>query len=590
MDPRFLKKIEQRRGAFTQELVDGWHKQDMSRIVSHLDKCYRSIFKPLESKGYYYDGIERTCPLEFYRDSTTPRKDKNSDSKKTGSSKEFEISKCSFFGVRVLNHFVNPKTGVRSELNNPLTYLAYTNTHGDVHVRNSIYSLQYVLSERGPSVDGDVDKTIFIRVLGYKFKVTKEVHTFHRVFKTGYNVNTTALNMTLPASRFYNPRNGRKINSNKVPIPLLAWYVFGKYGFTKSMNEYAECDFVIDNMNTLLEICPESEGWEIYANTGGIHPKAFSRPKGTPILEEPAIAVKSRNKGGEVSNLALQYVAGALFMFGVFSHELDIRRLDDIDYWRLVIGRCSIRLTTKNPNAEYLRQMSEHFSSVEEYADDITIEKYNKFDIDVKTTYELFNYLMLNYSSLIKLYNPADMLHKELACMDFIIDHLIRRANDFKYKIKNGPSTTEAIINTKLSEFFGISNIDKSVRENNSILELTGTDNPFIDYGTGIILQTKSTVNQGGGKGKEEFNPNHPGSMIDASQPFVCSYQYSTKPHPDGRGSLQPRVHLEQGRYISLRPEDRLLYEATKQRLKERESFVPNPVTLEGKVTKKTIE
>lgn len=563
MDPQILKVVSKQRGTFTQELVDGWHKKDMDRIVSHLEKCFHNMFRSLQDKGYYFDGIEEVCPLEFYNQVTRSS---------SSGTKDFEIAKNSFFGIRVLNHFKDPVTGVESELKCPLMFLAYTNKYGDIYTRNSLYSLQYVLSERGPSVDGGRDKTIFIRVLGYKFKVTKEIHTFNRVYRHGDKVTTGAINMTLPANRFMNSKNDRKINSKKVPIPLLSWYVFGKYGFNHCMREFAECEYKIDTLDTLLDICPESEGWQIYSNTSQIHPKAFDRPKGTPLLEEPALAIKSRNKGGEISNLALQYAGGLLFMFGVFSHELDIRRLDDIDYWRLIIGRCSIRLPNRTLPSVYLRQMNEHFSSIEELADDITIEKYNKFDINVRTTYDLFNYLILNYSSLIKLYDPADMLHKELASMEFLVDHLIHQANDFRFMIRNKSNITPKIINRELDAHFRLFNIDRSVRENNTILEATGTDNPFIDYGLGIILQTKSTVNKGPGKKKEEFDPNHPGSVIHASQPFVVSYQYATKPNPDSRGMLQPRVYLVQGKYTGLRPEDRGLYEETKRRLKFRES------------------
>lgn len=571
MDPQVLKRIAKARGGFTKELI-GWHKRDMDRIIPHLQLSFDNMFRSLKEKGYHFDGIEPVCPLEFFNSITRSS---------SSGTKDFEIAKNSFFGIKINNHFVDPVTGVHSELKCPLMFLPYTNNHGDIYTRNSTYSLQYVLSERGPSVDGGREKTIFIRVLGYKFKVTKEIHTFNRVYRNGTNIGTSAINMTLPANRFYNSRNDRKITSKKVPIPLLAWYVFGKYGFNHCMREFAECEYIIDTMDTLVDICHKEDGWEIYANTSQIHPKAFDRPKGTPLLDEPAIAIKSRNAGGEISNLALQYAAGLLFMFGVFSHELDIRRLDDINYWRWIIGRCSIRLPPKTIPDVYLRQMNEHFSSVEEYADDITIDKYNKFDIEVRDTYELLNYLMMNYSNLIKLYDPADMLHKELASMEFLVDFLIHQANDFKFMIRNKSNITPKIINRELDAHFRLFNADKSVRENNTILEQTGTDCPFIDYGAGIILQTKSTVNRGPGKKKEEFDANHPGSMIHASQPFVVSYQYASKPNPDGRGMLQPRVHLVQGRYTSLRPEDRDLYESVKHRLKNKETYV-TPQTLKG--------
>lgn len=565
MDPQLLRKISKTREPFTPELVEGWHEKDLNKSVTYLENCFRNMFRSLEEKGYVFDGIEKVPPLEFYNAITKPGNGTSSGTK------EFEIAKNSFYGVRVKHHFKDPVTGVCQELKEPLMFLPYTNRHGDIYTRNSLYGLQYVLSERGPSVDGGKDKTIFIRVTGYKFKVTKELHTFNRVYKVGENTITNAMNMTLPANRFYQARKDRRITNTKIPIPLLSWYLFGKYGFSQCMEEYGECEYRLDTVDTLLEHYKEKDGWEIYSNTGAIHPKAFDRPVGMPLMDDPAIAIRSKNKDGQVSNLALQYTAGLLYMFGVFNHDLDITKLDDINYWRLIIGRCSIKLAQRTEDEVYLKQMNEHFLSVEEYADDLTIDKYNKFDIEVKNTYDLLNYLMLNYSNLIKLYDPADMLHKELSSMEFLMDYMINQANNFKFQIRNKAVIIPKIINREIDTFFRLFNIDKSVRDNNVCLEQTGTDNPFIDYGLGVILQTKANVGKGPGRKKEEFDPNHPGSKIHASQPFVCSYQFTTKPNPDGRGLLQPRVRLVAGRFVALHPEDRQLYEATNHRLKFRE-------------------
>lgn len=565
MDPQVLKKISGVRAPFTKELVDGFHMKDLARGLSYFEGRLRSMFRSLEDKGYVFDKVELVDPLEFYNGITKPGQG-------TGSgTKEFEIAKNSFYGIRVKHHFRDPVTGVEDELKCPLMFLPFTNKHGDLYVRGSLYGMQYVLSERGPSVDGGREKTIFVRVTGYRFKVPKELHAFNRVYGTAGNLNTASINMTLPANRFYSPRGDRVIKNSKVPLPLLAWYIFGKYGFTEAMREFGECEYMLDTVDTLVDLCKEKDGWQIYANSGGIHPKAFDRPRGLPVSEDPAIAIRSLNKSGEIHNLALQYVGALLHMFGVFSHELDIAKLDDINYWRWLIGRCSIKLAAKSGPEAYLRQMNEHFASVEEYADDLTIDKYNKFDIEVCNTYDLFNYLLLNYSTLIKLYNPADMLHKELASMEFLFDHMIKQANDFKFRIRNKTMVNPKIINREIDGFFRLFNIDRSIRENNVCMEQTGTDNPFIDYALGMILQTRATVGRGQGKKSESFDPNHPGSVIDPSQPFVCSYQYTTKPAPDGRGLLSPRLHLIQGKYTALHPEDRELYHATAKRLREKE-------------------
>lgn len=555
MDKRVLAKIREMRGPFTRELVDGWHKTDLEDIDEYTEACFRSIFRSLEEKGFFFDGIERVCPVEFF----------NLITKSNGSgSKDFEISKNSFFGVRLKPYYVDPVTKVRTDLKQPLIFLPFTNEHGDIYVRNSLYSLQYVLSERGPSVDGVRNKTIFIRVLGYKFKVTMELHKFYKLHVSMGNVSRFPMSVKLPANRFYNSRNDRKIKEKTTPIPLLSWYVFAKYGFDYAMKNFAQCEYRIGHEEDLIANCKESDGWEIYLNGNAIHPKCMN--VGGSLEIEPGIAIRYKNPG-EINSLAFQYAAGLLFMLGVFSGIYSLEEIDDPEYWRLLIGYCSIRLGDNTPAETYLRQMAEHIVSVEEYADEFTMDRYNKSDIPVNDTYELFNYLIINYSNIIRTYNPADLLHKELASKEFLLENLIHAANDFKFKIRNKSNITPKIINRELDCHFKLFGIDRSIRENNTILEQTGTDNPFIDYGLGIIRQTKSTVSRRAGSKKDEFDPNHPGSLIDASQPYVVSYQFASKPDPDANGMLTPRVCLRNGKYTAVHEDERENYEATKRRL-----------------------
>lgn len=560
MDKQVLKKIRERRGSFTKELVEGWHKKDFEDIVPYLESCFRSIFSTLEEKGYYFDGIEEVCPKEFYELITRPN----------GSGiKDFEISKNSFFGVRIKNHYKDPNepNAKIEELKQPLMFLAYTNKHGDIYVRNSLYSLQYVLSERGPSVDGINNKTIFIRVLGHKSKIMVELHRYYKVSfdKSKGQISKHPQAVKFPATRFFKSKNDRKIKDKNTPIPLLAWYVFGKYGFDYAMKHFAECEYEIGYESELLTKCPTSEGWEIFINNDEIHPKHLGEIDLS--IKEPAIAIRQRTQH-EVGTLAFQYAGALLYMFGVFTTHLDLERINEPEFWRLLIGYCSIKLPNGSPDETFLRQMAEHFVSIEGYADTHTLDRYNKTGIPVKNFYELLNYLIVNYSNIIRTYNPANLLHKELASKEFSLENIIRAANEFKFRIRNKSNITPKIINRELDFHFKLFAIDKSIRENNTILEQTGTDNPFIDYGLGIIRQTKSTISRGPGAKKDEFDPNHPGSLIDASQPFVVSYQYATKPSPEGNGMMQPRVHIVNGKYIGLRKEDKELYEETRNRLR----------------------
>lgn len=558
-DKQLLKMIRKDRGEFTEDLI-GWHKKDLDEVVEYYEDCLTFILSSLREKGVIFEGVEEVCPKEFYEAITKPN----------GSGiKDFEISKNSFFGVRLKLFYLEPGDNPKNKipLKHPLQFLPYTNKHGDINVRNSLYSLQFVLSERGPSVDGTHNKTIFIRGMSYKYKVGNELHRYYKVYhskKTG-DISRHPQSVKFPATRFFNSQKDRKIKDKNTPLPLLAWYVFGKYGFSHAMEHFANCEYQIGYESDLIAKCPASEGWEIFVNGDGMHPKAMGLIN---LAEkEPGIAIRQSSKD-EVGSLGFQYAGALLYMFGVFSSDLDVDRIDDIEYWRLMIGRCSIKLPLDTPDETYLRQMAEHFISVESYADTLTLDRYNKSDIPVKDFYELLNYLIVNYSNIIRTYNPADLLHKELASKEFLLENLIQSANEFKFRIRNRSNITPKIINREIDFHFKLFGIDRSIRENNTILEATGTDNPMIDYGLGIIRQTKSTISRGPGGKKEEFDPNHPGSLIDASQGFVVSYQYASGPSPEGNGMLLPRVHLINGKYTAVREDDRELYELTKARLK----------------------
>lgn len=556
MDKNVLKRIKKIRKPFTQELVDGWCKTDLEDVDVYYDKCLRYILKSLEEKGFFFDGIERVCPLEFFEKITK-------GNEKT--SKKFEATQTSFFGVKFKSHYIHPITGVRTNLKEPYTFLPFTNKYGDVFVRNSIYSLQMVLSERGPSVDGNTDKTVFIRVLVNKSKISSESFDFYKVRKVSHNnISQLPLNVRLPASRFYTSRNDRKVSENATPYPLLAWYVFAKYGFKEAMKRYACCDYRIDTKDVLVEECPESEGWEIVGNGNDIYSKCIHKDVYSDI--DLAIAIKT-NSDTELTSLPYQYAASFLFASAVMGGMFDATRIDTPRYWRLLIGYCSINLPGNTDEEVYLRQMDEHVSSVEEYADPFTISRWNKSNIEIKDTYDLFNHLISHYTEIIVTYEPANMLHKELACKEFLLENLIRSANDFKFKLRNKPSITPSAIEKELATHFNLFGIDASIRNNNAVLEQTGTDNPFIDYGLGIIRQTKATVSRNSNSKKEDFDANHPSILIDASQLVVVSYQYSTNPHPAGDGMLLPRVCLKNGKYVALHDSDIEMYQEAVKRL-----------------------
>ena len=266
--------------------------------------------------------------------------------------------------------------------------------------------------------------------------------------------------------------------------------------------------------------------------------------------------------------MALQYAGALLFVIDCLSSYFDIDSIDNPDYWKLIIGRCSVKAGDSN---EYImRLMHEHFDSINEYLDEDSIKKFASQSIVVANMFDLFNYIIANRSEIVQTTDRASMFFKELASLEFTLDKLITAANSFKHDIKNNSELSQKKVSRFLNNNFHIKEIDNA-RTTNLIQEPTPTDNPFIDYVLGCMPQHKVYTGVGNKKKRGDFDTTDSACFTHPSLPFVNSYLRVTNPYPDGRGYLTPCIHLINDKITGLAPEFKELYEATDRRLKRRE-------------------
>lgn len=552
MDPKLLDSIDTTMPRFNNEVTKGFHERQFGPIEKWYERQLRMILGTLESKGVKFHGLRSVRPDEMFKVIS-----------ETTQNKTFETNKESLYPVNVHLTYTD-HSGSEHSYDNIYIMLPFTDEYGDIYIRDSLCSLQIVLADRGLSVTKD--EQIFVKILGYKFKIGTENVGFVRMYPGPDNTRTSRIQLNLPANRFYTPTEAWRVNPKKVPEPLLAWYMFAEYGVTETMKKYGECEIAVGDMDAISGTYLESDGWEIYASNGRRSDRQLAK---TAIYTPFAVAVRPLNrKRGEIPTVALQYVASLIFLFDCGSTLVDLDQLDETLFWRYIIGVAS--MSGRGGRDNILRQMNDHFKSIYEYLDAGSVQRFAAQRIVVNDMFDLFNYIIANRTEIVKTVDRADMLHKEVCSLEYTMDRLIIRANRFKHDIKNITDLNPSKVSHAITRWFGLRDIEPAARESNLIQESTPTDCPLADYTLGVMTQAKVCSTRGGKRAG--FNVSDPANGIHSSLPFTMSCERITKPDPDGRGFLSPTVNVHTSNYIILAPHLRELYQMTTTRLTERET------------------
>lgn len=552
MSNKLAKAIDASMPRFNQTIVEGFHQKEFENGLHYYDNALRLIFKSIERRGVYFKGAFKVPPREFI------------DYLKDSSSKLYDIHKETLYPVKLMFEYKD-RSGAIIALKPAYTMLPYTDKYGDLFLRGVHYSLQIVLAERGLPVTKE--NALFVKVLGFKFKIGVEHFKYDQVFTDTGHYRTRSSDINLAANRFYSPTESRKITDTKTPTPLLAWYIFADMGFSKAMEVYGECDYEIGPIDVLTAECSPNDRWEILTRSSSS--TSNTRSLGEFIPHDLGIAVRNKNpKRKELSTMGLQYACALIFIIDCLSSYFDIDQIDNPDYWKLIIGRCSVKAGDSN---EYImRLMLEHFDSINEYLDDDSIKKFASQSIVVSNMFDLFNYIIANRSEIVQTTDRASMFFKELASLEFTLDKLITAANNFKHDIKNNSELSQKKVARFLTNRFHIKEIDNA-RTTNLIQEATPTDCPYVDYMLGCMPQHRVYTSSTKAKKRGEFDTTDSAGFVHASQPFVNSFLRVTGPYPDGRGYLTPCLHLINDKITGLAPEFKELFDRTDKRLRYRE-------------------
>jgi hypothetical protein len=556
MQSKLDRAVDASMPRFNPIIAEGFHQKEFEQGITYFKNALRLIFKPIEKRGVFFRDVKEMTPKQFI------------DHIKDSANRMYDVHKESYYPVMLEFEFLD-KSGEMLKFKPTVTMLPYTDVYGDVFIRDTQYSAQIVLAERGLPVTKENE--IFAKVLGFKFKIGVESYTYSLVIPTdeGYKLRNGDINMS--ANRFYSPTEPRKITDKKTPIPLLAWYVFANIGFTETIKRYGECEYEIGSLDALVAECRPEDRWQIITRApSGSNEKRL----GEFVASDWAIAVRNIHASRtELSSMGLQYANALLFVMDCMSSYFDVDQIDNPSYWKILIGRCSVK--PGDSNEVIMRLMNDHFIAVNEYLDEDSIKRFRNQSINVDDMFDLFTYIIANRGEIVATADRGNMFDKELASLEFIMDGLITAASNFKHDVKNNSELSFKKVARFLSTRFRIKELDNA-RNANLIQEATPTDNPYIDYMLGCMPQHKVYSNSSSAKKSADFDPNDPAGLLHPSLLFVNGVSRVTGPYPDGRGYLLPCLYLINGRTTALDPQFRALYAKVDHRLRHREITVKN--------------
>lgn len=131
MDPKLWEVIDETMPPFNPTIVEGFHKKEFDQGLQIFERNLRLTFKGIDNKGVYFRGISRVSPRDFIA------------FLKEASTKPFDIHKETLYPVK-LSFDYKDKSGKMIPLKDAYVMLPYCDRHGDIFIRNTQYSLQFV--------------------------------------------------------------------------------------------------------------------------------------------------------------------------------------------------------------------------------------------------------------------------------------------------------------------------------------------------------------------------------------------------------------------------------------------------------------
>lgn len=361
MDKVFSKYLQETTPKVNPEVMDGLACYYMKFAEEYLD----TIFRSAEIPSVKYEGYQRCTHEEEYAETTKLRNNR----------KSFDLARSDLYLVKYMFSFKG------TPLPDRYLYLPFVEDAGVLHLGGPKFHIKPVLSDKVISPGNDV---IFVRLLKDKIHFKRIPHTFV--------VDGKRETSNVVWSQLY-----RKVKDNKVPATTkaettVAHYLFAKHGFNLTFQKY--CGFTpIIGTNEINSDTIDTNQYHIVSSSQ-VMPKTFIvndiyRPT------ELKLAIPK----DKWNNLTKALVLGFFYIVDNFPSRINTTNYNSEGLYRILLGH--IVFSGLYGENKLYTSVNEHFTSLDEYLDEISKEKLKERGYYVDDFYTLLALLLRDFNNLI---------------------------------------------------------------------------------------------------------------------------------------------------------------------------------------------
>lgn len=363
MTPLFKDLLEKHTPTVNPHVMEGLACSYMKQAEQYIDTVLRSASKSFP-EGLEYAGYERCTPQEEFDEVTRPKNNRRT----------FDLARSDLFLVKYFFKFQGVDLGPR------YIYLPFVSDGGLMHLGGALYHVTPVLSDKVISPGYD---SIFVRLLRDKI-------TFKRCYHSIVVNGIREVTQVVWSSIYRKAREtGTSVPTTTRANTCLMHYLLARYGFTETFKRYAgfvPIAGVDDEIND--QLYPKDK-WVI-CESSQIKPKTYLGSFYNATRLRLAIPIEHWNSSVQ------SMVAGFYYTVDHFPDRITRAHLDHEFTWMILLGH--IIFSGVYSEGNLFAKITEHFTSLSEYVDQIVVVKLREIGYEITDFYDLLFLVMRNFN------------------------------------------------------------------------------------------------------------------------------------------------------------------------------------------------
>lgn len=408
--------------------------------------------------------------------------------------------------------------------------IPYVHRGGIWTVRGSNYVVSPTLADKNFSVSS---KCIFMQLTQTRVTV-KDIPYWYRTADGGQ------VDIHVPYTQLYHARDAAPPSSMH---STLIHYIFANTPPVEAFKKYFNTDIVIGGEEINEEFYPADKYTICF--TGSV-PNRIAK---VPLQQTVRIAIPKDDAAREDVRSA---VAGFFYILDFCGNEpyIVLEDINDSELWQRLLMRFLFRVSNELGD---LTRLEKHLSSVPHYMDEIVRRRLLTENIAVGDIYDLFAYIMSNYTDIKTSRHPADGLNKVYSVLPEMMYEITNMITTMNYSLQKFAVQTPKPddVRNAVNRLFRNGAVLQSPSRTACVNGLdSATDNMLMKITTTVASRVQGRSRSG--EVKDDAFKFHPSIFL------TNSFNFISKSSPSGRGKLNPFTQLGNHNEIMLPEEPEL--------------------------------